>query len=118
VQSLGVREVERVAGRGYEAGDAALTLALGVAVGVCSILVLVLYLADGAFPTQVYRSPAWLWGFPVFVALFVMRVWLLAHRGQLHDDPVAFAVKDRYSLMLGSGLAVAFLLATFSPLPG
>ena len=50
-------------------------------------------------------------GFPLILFLWIARVWLVGQRGELHDDPVAFALKDRQSLVLGAIMALAFVLA-------
>jgi hypothetical protein len=52
-----------------------------------------------------------LWGFPVIIFLFLARLWLKCHRGELHDDPVAFALKDRISLLYGAAMAALFAAA-------
>jgi hypothetical protein len=44
-----------------------------------------------------------------------MRVWLLANRGELHDDPVVFAFKDPQSLVAGAALAAFFIAAVALP---
>ncbi len=49
--------------------------------------------------------------------MWLMRVWLLANRGELDDDPVVFAVKDPQSLAIGALLALGFLAAVLLP-PG
>ena len=36
-------------------------------------------------------------------------IWLKAHRGDMHDDPLVFAVKDKVSLM--AGVLFALVLA-------
>ncbi len=100
-------------GRGFSSEDAAVTLAFGVASSVASILILVMYLMDGAFPSGFYTAPAFLWAMPVVVGGWLTRIWLLAHRGQLDDDPVAFALRDRASIALGAVLAAAFAAAAF-----
>jgi hypothetical protein len=89
------------------------TLAFGVASSVASVLLLVLYLMEGAFPSGFYKAPVFLWGAPVLVGGWLTRVWLLAHRGQLDDDPVAFALRDRVSIALGVALAACFAAAAF-----
>jgi len=96
-------------GRGYRAGDAPLVLALGVGSMVATTLIMVIYLVQEAFPAHVYRHPAPLWGLPMIVFLWMARIWLLCHRGELNDDPVAFALKDKLSL--GYGAAAVSLLA-------
>ena len=39
------------------------------------------------------------------------RAWLVAHRGNMHDDPVVFAVKDRVSHAVAAAMAVVILAA-------
>jgi hypothetical protein len=43
--------------------------------------------------------------------LWISRVWLLASRGELDEDPVIFAVTDRVSLLIGAAVAAVALLA-------
>jgi 4-hydroxybenzoate polyprenyltransferase len=101
---------EKIAGRGYEAGDVILTLVYGVTSGVASLVILMLYTTNGV-AAGLYRHPSWLWVVPLLIYLWQMRVWLFAHRGTLEDDPIVFALKDKISLALGAGCAVAFYFA-------
>ncbi|WP_339744301.1 UbiA family prenyltransferase [uncultured Maricaulis sp.] len=120
--SLAKRHVEvveapaglRIRGRGYFPEDAPLTLSLGLSSAASAVVIMILYLAEDAFPSGIYSQPAALWAAPPLIALWMMRIWLLAHRGQLDDDPVAFAVKDRWSLLLGAALLTAFVIATLA----
>ncbi|MBS7698493.1 MULTISPECIES: UbiA family prenyltransferase [unclassified Chelatococcus] len=107
--------LKKAAGRGYRAGDGPLLLAVGASAGVGSVLVMVLYLIQEAFPAGYYTKPAFLWAFPAVLFLWVGRVWLLCQRGELKDDPVAFALKDRTSIALGGVMAAAFLAAHLGP---
>lgn len=100
-----------IRGRGYVAGDAPLTLGCGLASMFSAVLILILYLIEDAFPQGFYARPALLWLAPAVLFLFLGRIWLLCQRGQLHDDPVAFALKDRFSLALGAAMAVTVVLA-------
>lgn len=102
---------QRIKGRGYFPEDWPLTLSLGVGAASGSILILVLYLVDFAWESGVYQSPAYLGGLPVVIAFWTARIWLLAHRGELHDDPVAFALKDKLSIGLGGVLIAVFAAA-------
>lgn len=104
---------DRTPGRGYRAGDGPLLLSLGSAAGIAAVLVMVLYLIHDAMPAGLYGAPAFLWAFPAVLFLWIGRVWLLCGRGELNDDPVAFALKDRVSLGLGAVMGVAFLAAAF-----
>jgi 4-hydroxybenzoate polyprenyltransferase len=100
-----------VAGRGYITADAPLVLGLGLATGTASVLILVLYLIFDAFNHEFYGNSNWLWLFPLVLFLWIARVWLISQRGELNDDPVAFALKDRQSLALGALMVAAFVLA-------
>jgi hypothetical protein len=40
-------------------------------------------------------------------------VWLKAHRGEMNDDPLVFAVKDKVSWVVMLGIATSFIAATF-----
>lgn len=100
-----------IPGRGYVRDDAELLLALGVAAMLGAVLINIMYLLEDAFPRAVYANTDWLWTIPPVIFLFLGRVWLLSHRGLLLDDPVAFALKDRVSLLLGALLGLGFLAA-------
>jgi 4-hydroxybenzoate polyprenyltransferase/phosphoserine phosphatase len=97
---------ESVPGRGYVTADAALLQLLGVTSGYASVLVLALYLhSDTA--VQLYRTPEVLWGAVPLALLWVSWLWLQAHRGNMHDDPLVFAVRDPWSWGIGvTGLAI------------
>lgn len=104
---------KKAAGRGYVAADAPFLIGMGVATGMSAVLVMVLYLIDEAFRAGFYTTPAALWAFPCVLFLWLGRVWVLSGRDELHDDPVAFAVKDGPSLMLGGVMAIAFMAAVW-----
>jgi hypothetical protein len=46
-----------------------------------------------------------MWLITPLLILWISRVWLLASRGLLDEDPVVFALKDRMSLLLCLGVA-------------
>ena len=98
-------------GRGYRAEDGPLVLSLGVGAMLATVLVMVIYLVADAFPEGFYRHPFFLWGFPIIIFLWLSRIWLLCHRGELNDDPVAFALKDRLSLAYGAAMVAMFAAA-------
>jgi 4-hydroxybenzoate polyprenyltransferase len=105
---------QAIPGRGYVREDRSLLLALGIAAMLGAVLINVEYLLTDAFPRAVYSNTDWLWTIPPVIFLFLGRVWLLSHRGQLLDDPVAFALRDRVSLVLGALLTAGFMLAVFA----
>lgn len=108
-----VRSAQRgcaVAGRGYLPGDEPLTLALGIAAGMVSVLVMVLYMSIEAMPTGLYQNQGPLFVIPVVLGMWIMRMWLRAHRGVLDDDPVVYAIRDRGS-WVHAGAVIALYAA-------
>jgi 4-hydroxybenzoate polyprenyltransferase len=100
-----------IAGRGFHSEDWPLTLAFGVGAGIASIVIMLLYLANDAAPSGFYPHQGWLYAMPGIVLIWLMRVWMISHRRELHDDPVVFALKDPTSLGLGAVAAAAFIMA-------
>ncbi len=111
IQRTAIKGETEVAGRGYVTADAPLVLGLGLATGTASVVILVLFLIFDALERDIYTNPHWLWLFPIIIFLWLGRIWLVSQRGELNDDPVAFAIKDRQSLALGAVMAAAFVLA-------
>jgi 4-hydroxybenzoate polyprenyltransferase/phosphoserine phosphatase len=103
---------EHAPGRGYATSDAALLQLLGVTSGYASVLVLALYLNSDTV-VQLYQTPHLLWGAVPLTLLWVSWVWMQAHRGQMHDDPVVFAVRDPFSLVIGFLCLATLVFATF-----
>jgi len=101
----------QIAGRGYQSADAPIVLAFGIAAGIASVVIFILYLSNEAFRNAALAAPLALWVFPPVLMLWIGRIWILAGREALHDDPVAFAVKDRVSYLLGSVAGLGFLIA-------
>ncbi len=100
----------RAAGRGYHVEDLPLLQSLGTAAGYLSVLVLALYINSPAIEA-LYRQPKVIWTLCVLMLYWVSRVWMMAQRGLMHDDPVVFALKDRQSLAIGLVAAVTVVLA-------
>lgn len=97
-------------GRGYLATDLPLVQSMGIASGFTSVLVLALYI-NGDTVLKLYTHPEMLWlTIPVHL-YWVSRMWMQAQRGHMHDDPIVFAVRDRYSLACGALFAAAMLAA-------
>ena len=111
INRLSSNNISIAPGRGYRSTDGVFVTATGIATMMATILIMVIYLADEAFPKGVYKHPDFLWGFAVVIFLWLARVWLLVHRDELRDDPVAFALKDRQSLLYGAAMALLFLCA-------
>jgi 4-hydroxybenzoate polyprenyltransferase len=91
-------EKRYASGRGYSVEDLPVLLSLGVSAGIAAIVVLALYINDPA-TSKLYPSTIWLWPVPPLMLYWVSRVWMKAHRGEMHDDPVVFAMRDWQSLV-------------------
>lgn len=85
-------------GRGYLLEDMPLIQALAAASGYAAVVVLTLYI-NAPVVSRLYPHPEGLWLICLLLFYWISRVLLLAHRGQLHDDPVVFALKDPSSLI-------------------
>lgn len=83
-------------GRGYHSEDLSIVQSLGTASGYISVLVLALYI-NSSVSESLYRHADWLWLLCPPFLYWISRIWLIAHRGRMHDDPVVFAVTDRVS---------------------
>lgn len=97
------------AGRGYRVDDVAILESLGTASGYVAVLVLALYMNSDQM-RSLYGESRLLWLVCPLVMYWITKVWLLARRGELDEDPVVFAIHDRGSLCIAAacaGLVVA-----------
>ena len=102
---------KEIIGRGYRPADMPLVLGLGLSSAFCSILVLSLYLNSDQV-IKLYQFPEFIWaGVPVML-FWVSWMWLKAHRGEMLDDPVLFAAKDKLSLISVLVLGFVLIVAT------
>lgn len=97
--------------RGYRAEDYEQLGSLGVASGWLSVLVLALYITSREV-TVLYRHPERLWLLCPLMLYWLGRVWLLAHRGEVDEDPLVFALKDKVSYGVGLLCAAVVVVAT------
>ena len=102
-------------GRGYCPADAPLLRDMGVTSGYVSALIFALYI-NSEQVAKLYTRPALLW-LICFIILFAMsRMWFLARRDRLDDDPVRFVLKDGAS-WLCAALTALILAAASIPRP-
>lgn len=102
--------VSKVHGRGYYTSDASLVQQLGISSGFAAVLVLALYL-NSTTVVLLYRTPELIWIAVPLMLLWLGWMWLKAHRGLMHDDPIVFAIKDKSSLAIGILFVTTFVLA-------
>jgi 4-hydroxybenzoate polyprenyltransferase/phosphoserine phosphatase len=90
---------DSAAGRGYQTRDIPVLLAQGAASGQLAVLVFALYL-NTVLAGQ-FHHPEWLWVVCPLLLLWINRVWMKVSRGEMHDDPVVFALRDPFSRATG-----------------
>ena len=96
--------------RGYHTDDLPAISLFGITSGYISVLILVFYTHDLQADT-LYSNPDWLWFVAVAVLYWISRMWLLAFRGQMNEDPVLFAIHDRNSYIVSLFIAFSLYLA-------
>ncbi len=110
LQNLHARGVNPSNGRGYLLSDIEQLRSFGTSSAYASIVVLALYIS-GHDVAVLYHHPERMWLMTPVMILWISRVWLLASRGELDEDPVVFALTDRTSLLLGIGVLLIALSA-------
>jgi len=100
----------RAVGRGYQTDDLPILRSLGTAAGYLSVLVLALYI-NSPEVGALYHRPRIIGLLCVAVLYWISRLWIVAQRGALRDDPLIYALTDRVSLMTGLFAAVIIALA-------
>lgn len=97
-------------GRGYLMTDLEQIRSFGTASAFASVVVFANYISSQDV-MKFYHHPRYLWLIVPFMILWLCRVWLLATRGELNEDPVAFALTDRASLAMGAVVAAIVVTA-------
>jgi 4-hydroxybenzoate polyprenyltransferase len=97
-------------GRAYQVEDLELVAMLGATSGYLSVLVLALYI-NSEQVRVLYATVDALWFLCPILLYWISRIWLLAKRGELPGDPVAFAVRDPVSWASGALMAGVIALA-------
>ena len=104
----------QVKNRGYFGADVEMVASMGTASGCIAALVFMLYV-DSAKVRVSYRDPSLLWLVLPILLYWLGRIWLLAGRGQMRDDPVRFALTDKTSLACAAAIALVAIAARYSP---
>jgi 4-hydroxybenzoate polyprenyltransferase len=105
LQNLHTRGVTPTNGRGYLLSDIEQLRSFGTSSAYASIVIFALYI-NGRDVVALYHHPTRMWLITPLLILWISRVWLLASRGLLDEDPVVFALEDRMSLLLCLGVAL------------
>ncbi len=109
---LQIRKVSTYQGierRAYIGGDKEILGTMGIISGYISVLVLALYINSQEVASS-YENPEMLWLTCPLLLYWVSRTWLLAHRGNLDDDPLVVAFRDPRSYVIALAMGIFCLL--------
>lgn len=101
----------KLAGRGYSPSDLPILVASGISAGYISILVFTLYI-ESVRQIANLENYELLYFISPLLFIWLTRIWLLTWRDEMHDDPVAFALKDNPSRIIGLLILIIFIAAT------
>jgi 4-hydroxybenzoate polyprenyltransferase len=90
----------KLSGRGYYIGDLQVLMSLATASGMLSILVFAMYI-NSPETISLYAEPYILWLLCPLFAYWIIRVIIMASRGEVDEDPILFAIKDSRSWITG-----------------
>ena len=96
----------------YHQEDSVIIMMIGVASGLISALILILY-TNSSNVRILYSSPIILIGLAPLMLYWISRLWLLAYRGSLKMDPVHFALKDINSYIIAITGAFCICIAKY-----
>jgi 4-hydroxybenzoate polyprenyltransferase len=113
IQALGRKHM---GSRGYGVVDLTTLQMFGVASAFVAIVVFALYLNSAVAEAQ-YRWPMALFGVAPCLLLWLCRLWLATARGEMHDDPIVYSMKDKVSWMVGACVLGVYAVATIGKTP-
>jgi 4-hydroxybenzoate polyprenyltransferase/phosphoserine phosphatase len=112
---LATQSVTHTKGRDYRASDLDVLYPMGIASGFLAVQVFALYINAEEVSAR-YQTPEALWTVCIGLLYWMGRMWFKTGRGEMHDDPLVFALKDRTSLLTILLMVCASLFAYFIPI--
>ena len=86
-------------GRGYQTDDMTILLSMGTSSGYLSVLIFLFYIFSPDV-IKLYREPVLLMPVSIILLFWITRMWFLARRGEMNEDPLVFTSKDKYSYLM------------------
>jgi 4-hydroxybenzoate polyprenyltransferase/phosphoserine phosphatase len=119
LEGLKERGGEGAAGRDWFVWDSLVVHVLGVASGWLSGLVLAIYVQSDV-TKRLYAHPGWLWLLVPVLLYWSGRLWILVGRGEMDEDPIVFAARDRVTWVLAAAGTAILAMAWRGPfgIPG
>lgn len=97
--------------RPYTLSNSILTLLIGVASAFASVLVFILYINSDVV-LQFYESPKFLWLLAFALLYWLLFLWNLANKGEMHYDPIIEAITNKTSIVIIFFMFIMWLLAS------
>lgn len=101
-------------GRAYEVEDLPILRGIALSAGQAAVLVLALYISSEDVQ-GLYRFASLLWLVCPLLLYWILRMIMKTHRGEMTDDPIVFAAKDRISILIVIAVLVIGLVAQAWP---
>jgi len=99
LKSMGEEGLDKASGRDYRVTDLSILSGMGVAAGYLAVLVLALFV-NSPHDLVHYSHPERLWLLCPPMTYWVSRLWIKTSRGEMHDDPLLYSVRDRASWVI------------------
>ncbi|CAL92965.1 UbiA family prenyltransferase [Azoarcus olearius] len=90
-------------GRDYRVTDLVVLWQLGVGAALSAVVVFGLFITAPDTVAR-YGTPHLLWAVAMALTYWLARLWIKTSRGEMHDDPVVYAIKDRGSRVTVSAM--------------
>lgn len=108
---LAEEDVGTVRGRGYGIGDLGMIENIGPTAGYMAVLVLALYINSNEM-RALYERPLALWLICPLLLYWITRLWFAVKRGELQEDPIVYAIRDRVSRGVGVAIVLLAVIAS------
>ena len=95
-------------GRGYQTDDMTILLSMGTSSGYLSVLIFLFYIFSPDV-IKLYKEPILLMPVSIILLFWITRMWFLARRGEMNEDPLVFTSKDKYSYLMLL-IAIVFII--------
>ena len=108
IVDIAARGMVSAKGRGYKVTDLPIVSMVAIGGGYMAVILLALYV-NSSEVADLYARPEALWGLSAVILFWITRMAMIANRGDMHDDPIIFAIRDKVSwICLTATLALIF----------
>ncbi len=108
----GADKNSKAIGRAYTNKDIKNLYFLGTNSGYVSVLILTVYL-NSETVSKLYQSPIFIWLTVPLLFIWVKIFWKKSKNKEIHDDPLIFSIKDKWSIMIILLFFLLFFLGQF-----